>query len=199
MARSSTACILILALGGCQAAANIPTTPVQAIGAVQGAMIEAHADSVTENADMLAAAYAEAQAAAPRPGDESLSCDAMQAEIDAALSDPEYLASQAAIAESAEELAGVARRGMAQGAVGAVGMAALGVSTAGSPGQGAAVALASFASTTIALAQARAAEAGPAADMRAELLSIMEPMARLEHVATLADERECAFMSEQPG
>jgi hypothetical protein len=189
---------MVLALGGCQAAANVPLTPEAAIGAAQGAMVESVADRAEANAGVLAAAYAEALADAPQPGDDELSCEALMAEMDAIMTDPEMQASQAAIAEGAEDLAATARLGMAQGAAVTAGRAVLANSTAGAPGAGLTNSLAGFAATAVMVAQARIADAGPGADVRAEVASIMGPSARVEHLAGLYDERQCGDPAEPP-
>ncbi len=149
--------------------------------------------------DMMArmeAVMADAQAQAVRPGDEELSCDALQAEMVATMQDPAvqaHMAQTGAWAEGRNEAAGDMRAQM----MGQMGVNVfLGLATSFIPGAGYAQ-----------MAAQQAMAAGQQAQMEEHMagmmqqaegaMTIMPQLMRGQRIYELGQAKQCAFVQEQ--
>jgi hypothetical protein len=152
----------------------------------------AQVDSVAI-ADELNAAWENAQANASRPGDEALTCDQLQTELDAAQSDPAIRERLAALDGQAQEAMRLHEKAKTLGLAMGVGRAALGVAVAGQQGADMINLFAAYLQIGIMTLQANAA-APLAAAMKANVLAMMPHHGRTMRVVLLADGKGCAFM-----
>lgn len=143
----------------------------------------------------MTAAQAEAQAAAVRPGDEDLTCEALQSEMTTTMQDPAVqaqLAQQGAWAQGQMDTAGETRGRM----MGMMGMSMfMGLASSFVPGLG-----------YVQMAQQRAMSAGMEAQAQQNMaqmmqqaegaMTIMPQLMRGQRVYELAQAQECAFVQE---
>jgi len=152
----------------------------------------AQVDSVAI-AEELNAAWETAQANAARPGDDALSCDQLQMELDAAQADPAIQQRLADLDRQAQEAMRLHEKAKALGLAMGVGRAALGVAVAGQQGADMINLFAAYLQIGIMTLQANAA-APLAAAMNANVLAMMPHHGRTMRVVLLADGKRCAFM-----
>lgn len=143
-------------------------------------------------------AQAAAMAGSARPGDEALTCEAMQAEIVTSMNDPAFqamIASNGAWAQGQMDQANAAR-GQAMGNM-AMGMG-MGLASAFIPGMGMAASMAMRAQTAGMQAQANQNQAEMM--QRAQSMEAHMPMLyRMQRVTELAQAKQCPFMQEMSG
>jgi hypothetical protein len=152
----------------------------------------AQVDSVAIS-EALAAAMAKAQAEAARPGDESLSCEQMLAELDAVQNAPIVKEKVASLETKAREEVRRAEAAKGAGKAMLAGRAVLGAAVSTRPEAVWINLIAGYVQMAIMTAQANAA-APRAAAMRADLEAIMPNFARVEHLIRLAQDKNCAFL-----
>lgn len=148
-----------------------------------------------QQASMMAA-QAQAQASAARPGDEAMSCDALQAEMAATLNDPKVQASVASMGASAQAQMDKAKAAQAGAVAGAATTTALGVASSFVPG------LSWFSQGAMMAQQAQMASQMNSANrdraqMMAEMNSVMPQLYRGQHLYDLAVKKNCAFTKQQ--
>jgi hypothetical protein len=145
----------------------------------------------------MMAAQAEAQAQAVRPGDEELSCDALQAEMVATMQDPAvqaHLAQSGAWAQGQLDAAGEVRSRM----MGQMGVNIfLGLASSFIPGAGYAQMAAQRAMAARQQAQAEQNMAGMM-QMSEGMMTIMPQIMRGQRVYELAQAKQCEFLQETP-
>lgn len=159
------------------------------------ALAQSRADQMSAAGQSLEASMAAAQAAAVRPGDEQLTCDALQAEMAATMNDPAMQAQIASLgqwAQGQQDQANAAR-GQALGMAGA--SIAGGLAGAFIPGAGMAQALAAQAQIGAMQAQANANVAGRTA-MMGNVEGMMPNIMRGQRIHELAQARQCAFLND---
>jgi hypothetical protein len=144
-------------------------------------------------ADELNAAWENAQANAARPGDDALSCDQLQTELDAAQSDPAIRQRLAALDGQAQEAMRLHEKAKTLGLAMGVGRTVLGAAVAGQQGADMINLFAAYLQIGIMTLQANAA-APLAAAMKANVLAMMPHHGRTMRVVLLADAKGCAFM-----
>jgi hypothetical protein len=158
------------------------------------AMSDAAADIVesrTErNAAMLQAQLEAATAAAARPGDESLTCEQLQAEAYALAEDPSLTAASETIDESMRDQANRAKISAGVNTATLVGGA---IATSGNAQARDVFILGQSASVLAQAASTIGADAKPMAAASA----MMPAMGRLQRVHALAEEKDCAFMRRE--
>jgi hypothetical protein len=152
-------------------------------------------DQAQRQADSMMAAQASAQAAAVHPGDEALSCEALQAEMQAVMNEPAVKTAIAENGATAQAQMDKAKAAQAGAVAGAVGTTALGVASSFVPGL-------SWFSQGAMMAQ----QAGMAAQMKesnrtmtqmsANMTSIMPQMMRGQRIYELASAKKCAFLNQ---
>ena len=152
-------------------------------------------DQFNRQADSMMAAQASAQAAAVHPGDEALSCEALQAEMQAVMNEPAVKAAIAENGATAQAQMDKAKAAQTDAVAGAVGTTALGVASSFVPGL-------SWFSQGAMMAQ----QAGMAAQMKesnrtmtqmsANMTSIMPQMMRGQRIYELASAKRCAFLNQ---
>ena len=152
----------------------------------------AQVDSVAI-AEELNAAWENAQANAARPGDEALSCDQLQMELDSAQGDPAIQQRLAALDAGSQEAMRRYENARALGLAMGVGRTVLGASIAGQQGADLINLFAAYLQIGIMTVQANAA-APLAAAMKANVLAILPHYGRMERVTLLAQDKDCAFM-----
>lgn len=168
-------CALVLALSAAPAAAQLDA--------------EAQLEAMLQS-------QAEAEAAAVRPGDEALTCGALEAELASAVNDPGFQAAIAAGGAWAEQQQ--ARADAARGrASGAVAMSVLS-SVIGSfvPGLGLAQSFAMRAQMSDMQAQAEQNQRG-ALQQAQQLQAQMPLLYRMQRIVELGQAQDCAFLEEQ--
>jgi hypothetical protein len=141
-------------------------------------------------------AMADAQAQASRPGDEALSCEALEGEMIAATQDPAF---QARVVENGawaqgqmDQMNGLAGRARAQMGMNLI----MGVASAFIPGAGYGQMLAQRAMAAGQQAQAQQNMA-QMMQMAEGMMPFMPQMYRGQRVYELAQAKECAFVQEQ--
>jgi hypothetical protein len=153
-------------------------------------------EAMVAAAERMQLAQTQAEAAAIRPGDEALECDALQAEMGAIGSSPEmqaFAASQGAWAQSQMDQANQARAGaIAQAGMGM----AMGLASSFIPGLGMAQGLAMQAQAQAMQGQANQNQLEMATNMEA-VTAMMPAMMRGQRVYQLAETKQCAFLQEQ--
>jgi hypothetical protein len=167
----------------------LPSVPVPPV--LPGASaLPPGAAGVPQGPQAMLAQFEAAQATAQRPGDESLSCEALQTEIGATMSDPAiaaYVGSAGAAAQ--QDLAAVqaAQSRLAVAQTGTV----IGALTPGGD----------TAALMIGAAQARAAQAQAAQRMQSQMLqaqeltALMPKFMRGQHLVALATTKQCAWLA----
>jgi hypothetical protein len=160
------------------------------------AFAQAGADAMAAAAERMQLAQSQAEAAAIRPGDEALECEALQAEINAIGSSPEmqsFAATQGAWGQSQMDRANQARNGaMAQAGMGM----AMGLASAFVPGLGYAQGLAMQAQAQAMQSQANQNQLETASNID-QITQMMPMMMRGQRVYELAQGKQCAFLQEQ--
>lgn len=144
----------------------------------------------------MMAAQAAAQAAAARPGDEAMSCDALQAEMTATLNDPKVQASMASMGANAQSQMDKAKAAQAGAVAGAVTTSAIGIAGSFIPGlnwfsQGAMMAQQAAAASQMEETNRNRSQ------MMADTTAIMPELYRGQHLYNLAQARNCSF-TKQP-
>jgi len=159
------------------------------IGIVSGISATASAQSPGSTYDQLQSTYESAQAAAIRPGDEALTCEALESELVASVKQPavqSYVAKSGAAAQ--ERMAA-----MNQAPPGAAAQAALTVFSSIVPGG-------AWAGMAAGAAQGQAAQAQATRNMQErmqqaqEMMGIMPYLMRGQRVIELAQARSCAWV-----
>jgi len=139
----------------------------------------------------LQSSLSAAEAAANRPGDESLACDALQSELVASAKDPAF---QSFVAKSGA----IAQEKMAAMSAGAAGMGTQAAITI----MGSVVPGGAWAGHAASVAQAEAAKAQAARNMQQsmqqaqEMMTIMPRLMRGQKVIELAQKRDCTWLKE---
>jgi hypothetical protein len=149
-----------------------------------------------QQASMMAA-QTQAQAAAARPGDEAMSCDALQAEMAATMDDPKVQASMASMGASAQAQMDKAKAAQAGAVAGAATTTALGVASSFVPG------LSWFSQGAMMAQQAQMTSQMNAANkdraqMIADMNSVMPQLYRGQHLYDIATRKNCAFTKQPP-
>ena len=152
-------------------------------------------DMDAQYASMMAA-QTQAQATAARPGDEAMSCDALQAEMAATMNDPKVQASMASMGASAQAQMDKAKAAQAGAVAGAATTTALGVASSFVPG------LSWFSQGAMMAQQAQMQSQMNAANkdrgqMIADMNSVMPQLYRGQHLYDLAVKKNCSF-TKQP-
>ena len=143
----------------------------------------------------LEASMAAAQAAAARPGDEQMTCDALQAEMVTSMNDPAMQSQIASLGEWAQSQQAQAQAGRAQ-ALGMAGMSMMGgLASAFIPGAGMAQSLMMQAQIQAMQGQANANMAERTA-MMSNVESMMPAMMRGQRLFELAQAQQCAFLND---
>jgi hypothetical protein len=146
-------------------------------------------------ANNMMAAQASAQAAAVHPGDEALSCEALQTEMQTTMNDPAVKAAIAENGATAQAQMNKAKAAQAGAMAGVAGTAALGVASSFIPG------LSWFSQGAMMAQQAgMAAQAKESnrtmSQMSANMTSIMPQMMRGQRIYELAAAKKCAFLNQ---
>ena len=188
MNRLMAACVAAT-LSGCVTPGMPGMDPTNAATADSTSQMEAQYAS-------LMASQAQAQASAGRPGDEAMSCDALQSEMAATLNDPKVQASMASMGASAQAQMDKAKAAQAGAVAGAATTTALGVASSFVPGlswfsQGAMMA------QQAAMASQMNSANRDRAQMMAEMNSVMPQLYRGQHLYDLAVKKNCSF-TKQP-
>lgn len=157
---------------------------------ISGASAQVDAVAIAEE---LNAAWETAQANASRPGDEALSCDQLQTELDAAQGDPAIQQRLVDLDAQAQEAMRRHENAKALGLAMGVGRTVLGASVAGQQGAEWINLFAAYLQIGIMTLQANAA-APLAAAMKANVLAMMPHYGRTVRITLLAQGRDCAFM-----
>jgi hypothetical protein len=166
------------------------------MGGTDTAMADSTAQMDAQYANMMAA-QASAQASAARPGDETKSCDALQAEMAATMNDPKVQTAIASMGASAQAQQDRAKAAQAGAVAGAAGMTAMGIAGSFIPG------LNWFTQGAMAAQQAQITSQIPAANreraqMMADLNSVLPELYRGQHLFNLAQSKNCAFTKQPP-
>ena len=145
----------------------------------------------------MMAAQTQAQATAARPGDEAMSCDALQAEMAATMDDPKVQASMASMGASAQAQMDKAKAAQAGAVAGAATTTALGVASSFVPG------LSWFSQGAMMAQQAQMTSQMNAsnkdrAQMIADMNSVMPQLYRGQHLYDIATRKNCAFTRQPP-
>lgn len=157
---------------------------------ISGASAQVDAVAIAEE---LNAAWETAQANASRPGDEALSCDQLQTELDAAQGDPAIQQRLVDLDAQAQEAMRRHENAKALGLAMGLGRTVLGASVAGRQGAEWINLFAAYLQIGIMTLQANAA-APLAAAMKANVLAMMPHYGRTVRITLLAQGRDCAFM-----
>jgi hypothetical protein len=169
---------------------------VSLLAASAPAFAQSGQDEMTEAGSSLEASMAAAQAAAVRPGDELLTCEALQAEMTTTMSDPAMQAQIASLGQWAQGQQDQASNMRGQ-AMGMMGMSMFtGLASSFVPGLGYAQSLAMQALMRGMEAQADANNRESAA-MMANVETMMPQMMRGQRLYELAQAQQCAFLQEQ--
>jgi hypothetical protein len=169
---------------------RLPSIPVPPV--LPGApALPPGAAGVPQDPRAMLAQFEAAQAMAPRPGDENLSCEALETEIAATMSDP-------AIAAYAESAGAAAQQDLdaLQAAQGPLAAAQTGTAIAGAftPGSDRAAILAGAAQAQA--AQVQAAQRMQSQMLRAqELTALMPKFLRGQHLVELATTKQCEWLA----
>jgi hypothetical protein len=192
MKRLMVACSVV-ALTGCVAPGmGGMTDPVGM--ATNASMADSTAQMEAQASNMMAA-QAAAEAAAARPGDEALSCEALQTEMQTTMNDPKVQASIASMGASAQTQMDKMKSAQAGALAGAATTSALGIAGSFIPGL-------SWLSQGAMMAQ-QASIAGQMneanktrAQMMGDITSVMPQLYRGQRVYDLATAKNCAFVNE---
>jgi hypothetical protein len=159
------------------------------------AMSNSIAQTERQGANVMAA-QAQAQATAARPGDEALSCDALQSEMTVMFNDPAFQASVNSMGASAQSQMDRAKAAQA-GAVGlGIGSMAAGIAGSMIPGMGWLGMAGVQAQQAAAMAQMPAADRARA-QMMGDTVAIMPQIYRGQRIYELAQAKKCAFINNQ--
>jgi len=145
----------------------------------------------------MMAAQAAAQDSAARPGDDAMSCDALQAEMAATMNDPKVQASMASMGASAQAQMDKAKAAQAGAVAGVATTAAVGIASSFIPGL-------SWFSQGAMMAQQAAMESQmnaanrDRAQMMVDMNSVMPQLYRGQHLYDTAVKKNCAFTKQQP-
>ena len=164
--------------------------------AVNSAMANSNAQLQMQGANMMAA-QASAQAAAVRPGDEALSCDALQTEMGVMFKDPGFQAAVSSMGASAQTQMDRAKAAQASAAGLGVTSAITGVASSMIPGMGWLAGAAMQAQMAAAAAQIPAADRARA-QMMGDMTTMLPAMYRGQRIHELATAKKCAFLDQKP-
>lgn len=191
MKRLMVACVALMAAGGCA----VPGIPGMDPTGMNAAMANSNAQMQSQQANMMAV-QAAAQTAANRPGDEAMSCDALQTELTTIMKDPAFQAAVASAGASAQEQQ--ARAKAAQSSAAALGATsvATGIASSVIPGMG------WLGQAAMQAQMASVAAQMPAADrargqMIGDVTSMMPTIYRGQRLYELGTAKKCAFVSNQ--
>ena len=164
------------------------------MGGMDNAAMASEMDA--QHASMMAA-QTQAQATAARPGDEAMSCDALQAEMAATMDDPKVQASMASMGASAQAQMDKAKAAQAGAVAGAATTTALGVASSFVPG------LSWFSQGAMMAQQAQMTSQMNAANkdraqMIADMNSVMPQLYRGQHLYDIATRKNCSFTKQPP-
>ena len=153
------------------------------------------AEQMEAQASNMMASQAAAEAAAVRPGDEAMSCEALQAELQTTMNDPKVQASMASIGSNAQAQQDKMKSAQAGAIAGAATTSVLGIASSFIPGlswfsQGAM--MAQQASMQKQMAESNKSQA----QMLSEMNSIMPQMYRGQRLYDLATAKKCAFINQ---
>ncbi len=176
--------LLLLALAGC-------ATPGFGSG-MNGSQA-----GMEQSADDFMAAQAAAQAAAIKPGDEALSCDQLQIEMQAITTDPRMQAATESMGASAQAQMDKAKAAQAGAVATGIAGAALGVAGSFIPGAGFFTQGAMMAQQAAMSSQMNEANRDRTKMMN-DMSGMMPFMMRGQRVMDLATARNCAFLKGPP-
>lgn len=190
MKRLMVACAA-LALCGCA----MPGVPGLGMDPMGMAMANSQAQMQSQQANMLTA-QAAAQTAANRPGDEAMSCDALQTELTTIMKDPAFQATVASMGASAQEQQ--ARAKAAQSSAAALGATsvATGIASSMIPGMGWLGQAAMQAQMASVAAQIPAADRARG-QMIGDMTTMMPTLYRGQRIHELATSKKCAFVNNE--
>jgi hypothetical protein len=188
-----TAAMLVSAQLCAQTRPVLPSMPGSIPGSIPRSMPGAMPGSGPQDYQKLLAQYDATQASAARPGDEQLSCDAMQEEVVASMNDPAFQAYIASAGASAQRDLAKMQTGQAAMAAGNVAAAAAALTPGGAAVQAAAQ-RARDAGQRVA-AEQRIQEEAQGAE---QLAAFMPQMMRSQRLLELAGAKGCEWLSE-PG
>ena len=157
---------------------------------ISGAIAQVDSVAIAEE---LNAAWENAQANASRPGDDALSCDQLQTELDSLVNDTTVQQKLASLETRAKEEIARAQATKQAGMAALAGRAVLGAAVSGNQWATYINLFAGYVQTAILTLQANAA-APRARAMRDDVLSMMPQFARTAQVADIAQGQNCAFM-----
>lgn len=185
MKKLMAACALI-AVSGCAAPGVGGTDP----------MANSMAQAQSQESNMMAA-QAAAHASAARPGDETKSCDALQAEMAATMNDPQVQTAMASMGASAQAQMDRAKAAQAGAVAGAATSTAIGIASSFIPGlswfnQGAMMAQQSAAASQMNAANRDRAQ------MMTDITSVMPQLYRGQHLYDIAVKKNCSFTKQPP-
>jgi hypothetical protein len=184
---------LLLLAGAALAAAGCAMPGLPGMDPMGMARSSSTAQLEAQGASMMAA-QANAQAAANRPGDEALSCDALQAELTTIMKDPAFQAAVASMGVSAQEQQ--ARVNAAQASAAGLGATSIATGIASSfiPGMGWLGQAAMQAQMASAAAQMPAADRARA-QMMGDMTTMMPTLYRGQRLHELATAKKCTFVN----
>lgn len=187
MRKASALCAAVM-LTGC---VGLPMDPMG--GAMNAAMANSTAQMEMQGANMMAA-QTSAQAAAIRPGDEAMSCEAIQTEMGVMFNDPAFQGAISSMGASAQAQQDRAKAAQANAVgLGATSMAA-GIAGSIIPGMGWLGSAAIQAQQASALAQMPAANR-ERAKMMGDMTSVLPQMYRGQRLYEIAQAKKCAFVN----
>jgi hypothetical protein len=194
MKRLMVACAA-LAVTGCVA----PGLPIPGLGGMTSGMATNSAmtgfNQSQAQAENMMAAQAAAERAAVRPGDEALSCDALQTELATVMKDPAFQAAIASSGAAAQAQMDQAKAAQATAAgLGATSIAT-GIASSFIPGMGWLAGAAMQAQVAEAQAKMPAADRARA-QMIGDVTSMLPTMYRGQRIHELATAKKCAFVSQ---
>jgi hypothetical protein len=168
---------------------------VSLLAAAGPALAQPSADQMEAETQSIEASMAAAQAAAARPGDEQLTCEALQAEMNVTMNDPAMqaqLAQMGAQAQGQMDQANAARGQM----MGMMGMSLFtGLASSFIPGAGYAQSLAMRAQSQAMQSQADANVASRL-EMARNVEGMMPQIMRGQRIYELAQARQCPFLND---
>jgi hypothetical protein len=176
--------VLLLALAGC-------VTPGFGSG-MNGSQA-----GMEQSADDFMAAQAAAQAAAIKPGDEALSCDQLQVEMQAITTDPRMQAATASMGANAQAQMDKAKAAQAAAVTTGIAGAAVGIAGSFIPGAGFFTQGAMMAQQAAMSAQMNEANRDRTKMMN-DMSGMMPFMMRGQRVMDLANAKKCAFLNGPP-
>ena len=168
-----------------------------ATGGMMGDPMAGAAAEQQASANNMMAAQAAAQQAAIHPGDEAMSCDALQAEMTATMNDPAVKAATAQNGAMAQQQMDKMKAAQGSMVAGAVATSALGIAGSFVPGLSWFSQGAMMAQQANMAAQMKESNKGMAA-MTANMTAIMPQMMRGQRIYELASAKKCAFLNGAP-